>query len=97
MGMEAALEYLRRQRQRYRNGEPLEAGMNSPWLYIGRPPEEFAHRCESGSAEYVADVLRQLGALGVQHVGVRFRSRSCAELLEQIERFGREVLPLLPS
>ena len=33
--------------------------------------------------------------LGVQHCGVRFRSRSCDELIEQIERFGNEVAPLI--
>lgn len=95
MGMETALDYLRRERQRYRNGEPIEVGMNSPWLYIGDAPEELAHHCETGSPERIAELLRKTVMLGVRHVGVRFRSRSCAELLEQVERFGAEVLPLL--
>lgn len=95
MGMETALDYLRRERQRYRNGEPIEVGMNSPWLYIGDAPEELVHHCECGPPERIAELLRKMATLGVRHVGVRFRSRSCAELLEQVERFGSEVLPLL--
>ncbi|MCX8070988.1 MAG: TIGR03619 family F420-dependent LLM class oxidoreductase [Candidatus Binatia bacterium] len=97
IGMEAALEYLRRERQRARGNEPLEVGINSPWLYVGEPPPELAPHCTSGSPEQIAALIRRLGALGVQHIGVRFRSRSCAELVEQIERFGSEVLPLLET
>ena len=39
--------------------------------------------------------LRSIKQLGVQHCGVRLRSRSCDELVEQIEMFGREVGPLI--
>ncbi|GIW44810.1 MAG: hypothetical protein KatS3mg077_2092 [Candidatus Binatia bacterium] len=95
MGMEAALEYLKEQRRRFRGDEPFEAGMNSPWLYLGRPPEEFRQNCESGPPDRIAELLRGLAALGIRHVGVRFRSRSCEELLEQIWAFGSEVLPRL--
>jgi hypothetical protein len=31
----------------------------------------------------------------VQHCGVRFRSRSCDELVDQIRAFGAEVAPLV--
>ena len=39
--------------------------------------------------------LRGIKALGVQHCGVRFRSRSADELIEQIEAFGHDVAPLI--
>jgi hypothetical protein len=33
--------------------------------------------------------------LGVNHCGVRFRSRSCDEMVDQIEAFARDVAPLI--
>jgi len=33
--------------------------------------------------------------LGVQHLGVRFRARSCDELVDQIHAFAAEVAPHL--
>jgi hypothetical protein len=95
MGMEKAIAFIREERERSRGGEPIELGMNSPWLYVGSPAFDLGPSSISGSAEAIAADLRQRRQLGISHLGVRFRSRSCDELLEQIERFGSEVGPLL--
>jgi hypothetical protein len=33
--------------------------------------------------------------MGASHVQVRFKARSCSELLDQIRAFGDDVAPLL--
>jgi probable F420-dependent oxidoreductase len=95
MGMEKAIAFIHDERQRHRGGEPIELGMNSPFLYVGKPNFETGPNTLSGSAEQIGAELRQRKKLGIAHMGVRFRSRSCDELIEQIERFGSEVGPLL--
>ncbi len=95
MGMEKAIAFIREERERSRGGEPIELGMNSPWLYVGTPTFDLGASSFSGSPEAIAAELRQRKNLGISHLGVRFRSRSCDELIEQIERFGTEVGPLL--
>ena len=93
--MEAAIRTIRDHRERVRGGQQIEIGMNAPWLYVGKPPFDVGPGTRSGSAEEIAAALRGIKNLGVSHCGVRFRSRSAAEMIEQIERFGREVAPLV--
>jgi probable F420-dependent oxidoreductase len=50
----------------------------------------------SGSAEQIADDLRQYQALGVQHFNLNLPGRG-SEKREAIDRFAREVIPLIPS
>jgi len=94
-GMPAAIAFLREHRRKVRGDAPIEIGMNAPWLYIGKASFDPGPNTRAGSAEEIAALLRSIRDLGVQHCGVRFRSRSCDELIEQIDRFGREVAPLL--
>jgi len=91
----AQIATIRRHRQKIRGDDPIEIGGNSPWLYVGRPPFELGPNAVSGSGEAIAAVLRDLQALGVSHCGVRFRTRSCAELCEQITAFAADVAPLV--
>jgi len=95
MGMEKAIAFIREERERSRAGEPIELGMNSPWLYVGEPTFDLGPNSFGGSPQAIAEDLRQKKKLGIVHMGVRFRSRSCDELVDQIERFGAEVGPLL--
>jgi len=95
MGMPAAIELIRSHRARTRGAAPIELGMNSPWLYIGRAPFPLDANTRGGSPAEVAEIFRDMKRLGIAHSGVRFRSRSCDELIEQIERFGADVLPLI--
>ena len=93
--MPAQIAYLREQRARLRGGAPIDIGMNSDWMYVGTPPFAVPPGTRTGSGEELAAPLRELKALGVNHVGVRFRSRSCAELVDQVEAFAARVAPLL--
>jgi probable F420-dependent oxidoreductase len=95
MGMPAAIDYIRTQRAKVRGDEPIEIGMNAPWMYVGKPSFEVPPDTRTGSGAELAAVLRGMKQLGVSHCGVRFRHRSCAELVDQIEAFGNQVAPLL--
>jgi probable F420-dependent oxidoreductase len=96
MGMEAAIRLINEHRARTRGeGTPIEIGVNAPWLYIGTPRFDVGPGTRTGSPSELADVLRDIERLGVRHCGVRFRCRSCDELIEQIEAFGHDVAPLV--
>ncbi len=64
--------------------------------YVGEPSWDVG-RALCGPPEKVAHVLRKYAAMGVAQAQVRLRSRSVDELVDQIERFGSEVIPLLGS
>jgi probable F420-dependent oxidoreductase len=95
MGMPAAIAFITEHRARRRGGAPIEIGMNAPWLYVGTPSFDVGPTTRSGSAAELAEILRGIKRLGVQHCGVRLRSRTCDELIEQSEAFGHEVGPLI--
>lgn len=95
MGMEKAIAFVRAEREKQHGSMPIEIGMNTPWLYIGRPSFEVGKNALIGSGAEIAAQLRDRWVPGVNHMGVRFRSRSCAELIAQIEAFGSEVVPQL--
>jgi probable F420-dependent oxidoreductase len=95
MGLEAAIRYIRAHREKTRDGAPIEIGANSERLYVGTPGFDLGADARSGSGEELAARLRAMRALGVSHLGVRFRTRSCDELVEQIEAFATEVMPHL--
>jgi probable F420-dependent oxidoreductase len=84
-------------RRRVRGDAPIEIGANSEWLYLGRPSFDLGANARAGTGEEIAASLRELQALGVAHCGVRFRSRSCDELVDQIDAFAAEVMPLLAA
>lgn len=64
--------------------------------YVGDPPWEIPGPTLTGPPEKIAHVLTKLVDLGVGQAQVRLRSRSADELVDQIHRFGNDVLPLLP-
>ena len=72
MGLAEAIAYVRR----VRGDEPIEIGANSPWLYVGTPSFDLGPNARSGPGEVLAGILLDLKAFGVNHVGVRFRTRS---------------------
>src|SRR3954471_7248974 len=72
-----------------------DIGAITEWLYVGTPSWDLNRQCVSGPPEEVADALRSWGKVGVKHLQVLFASRDVDELVEQVERFGTEVGPLL--
>ena len=88
---------LRRLRDEFRDGAPLDIGGISDSLYVGTPPSglELPKGTVAGSPEQLGEYLRPFSAAGVGQVQVRFPSRSAAELCDQIAAFGREVAPLV--
>jgi probable F420-dependent oxidoreductase len=94
-GMRAGIEAILRRREETRPGEPIDLGINAEPIYLGDPPFDVESWTLTGSADHVAERLRRYRKLGVNHMQLRFRSRSADELIDQIERFGREVAPQL--
>jgi probable F420-dependent oxidoreductase len=94
-GMPAAIEFIRRRRDETRPGDPIDIGVNTEYLYLGDPTFDVGRWCITGEPEPMAERLRRYGDLGVNHLQIRFRSRSAPELVDQIDAFGRDVLPLL--
>jgi probable F420-dependent oxidoreductase len=86
---------IKEHRKKARGDQPIEIGANSEWLYVGTPSFDLGPNARSGSPESIADSLLALKAMGVNHCGVRFRSRSCDELVDQIEAFAAQVAPHL--
>jgi len=95
IGLGPAIAKIRGLRAELRGGEPIEIGANTERLYVGKPSFDVGEGARAGSAAEIAERLRALGRLGVSHLGVRFRTRSCDELVAQIEAFAGEVMPLL--
>lgn len=95
MGMEKAIDFVRQHRRKTHGDAPIEIGMNSPWLYVGEASFDLGPNTLSGSPDAIAENLRQRSKLGVSHMGVRFKARSCDEFIEQVERFGLQVGPQL--
>jgi probable F420-dependent oxidoreductase len=62
-------------------------------IALGAGPESFYTL--HGSAHDVANELRSYAELGVDHVALAFPSRNRAGLTAEVERFVREVKPLL--
>ena len=92
------IDQLRRLRTELRDGAPIEVGSLTEPVYVtdGTDPSwELPKRTVVGSAEHVAESLREYAALGVDQLQVRFPARSLEELCDQITLFGTEVGPLL--
>ena len=86
---------IREPRARKLCDAPIEIGTMSEWLYVGTPSFDVGANARTGKPEEIAAHLRGLKDIGVHHFGVRFRARSSAELIDQIDAFGGGVAPLL--
>jgi hypothetical protein len=78
-------------------GEPLELGTLTEVMYLGEPDFDAGDRTLTGSADSIAESLREYVDMGCSHLQVRFRNRSLSELTDQMEAFGAGVLPHLAS
>jgi len=88
---------LRALRAELRGGAPLDIGTIAEPIYLTSGPTtwDIPRYVLSGGPDEVAGSLRELVAMGVNHLQVRFMARSVEEFCEQTESFGRDVGPLL--
>ncbi len=91
--MPAAIERIRGLRDGDMGG--FVVGAIAPFLYVGDPGWDTGTGCLAGAPAKLADYLRDYAAMGVQQVQVRFRSRTCDELCDQIRAFATDVAPLI--
>ncbi|MFD5407639.1 LLM class F420-dependent oxidoreductase [Streptomyces griseorubiginosus] len=87
----AQIERIRRLRQEAGLEGAFTVGAIAEPLYVGTPTWDVGRRTLSGAPGELAESLRAYRAMGVDQIQVRFRSRSPAELLDQMEEFGAEV------
>src|SRR4051794_8630412 len=93
--MPAAIERLGELRAAAgRADAPYTIGAIAPFFFVGDPGWDTGKGCLTGEPEKLADYLGGYTAMGVDQVQVRFRSRTCAELCDQLAAFGTEVAVL---
>jgi alkanesulfonate monooxygenase SsuD/methylene tetrahydromethanopterin reductase-like flavin-dependent oxidoreductase (luciferase family) len=78
-----------------RGDDTGDIGAISEWIYVGEPSWDLARPAVTGSPEQIAEAMKGWTALGVNHLQVRFPSRSVDELVDQVRAFGTTVGPLL--
>jgi probable F420-dependent oxidoreductase len=89
--MPAMVELFRQER----GDDQGDIGAISEWIYVGDPGWDLGRPALCGSPEQIAEQLRAWVAVGVNHLQVRFPSRSVSELVDQVSAFGTAVGPLL--
>ena len=83
-----------------RDLDEVDFGWLAGAVYIGDPPEGLflpGWPYIGGSPDQVAESLRYAHELGTSVLFLFFRSRDASEYIDQIARFGAEVLPLLEA
>jgi alkanesulfonate monooxygenase SsuD/methylene tetrahydromethanopterin reductase-like flavin-dependent oxidoreductase (luciferase family) len=78
-----------------RGDDTGDIGAITEWIYVGEPSWDLGREAVTGSPERIAEAMRAWTDLGVNHLQVRFPSRSASELVEQVTAFGTTVGPLL--
>jgi alkanesulfonate monooxygenase SsuD/methylene tetrahydromethanopterin reductase-like flavin-dependent oxidoreductase (luciferase family) len=78
-----------------RGDDTGDIGAISEWIHVGEPSWDLGRPALTGSPDQIATSLRQWAAVGVNHLQVRFPSRSASELVDQVTAFGTTVGPLL--
>ena len=80
-----------------RMDRPMMIGHITPFLHIGIPSWEVGDGVITGSPEKIAERILSDTAVGVNQLQVRFKARSCDELVDQLTAFGTSVAPLLTT
>ena len=80
-------------------GAPIDIGTMAEPIYLsaGAPSWDVPGYVHRGGADEIASSLRELVAMGVNHLQIRFAARSAAEFCEQTAAFGADVGPLLSA
>jgi probable F420-dependent oxidoreductase len=93
--MAAAIDRIHELRAAAGRDGVFTVGAIAPFLYVGDAAWDTGKGCLTGGTERLATYLRDYAAVGVDQVQVRFRSRTCDELCDQIRAFAADVAPLL--
>jgi probable F420-dependent oxidoreductase len=93
--MRECVDYIRAHRDRTRPGAALDLGFFPENIYVGPARWDIGPTALTGAPEPIAASLREARDLGCNVLHVRLRSRSAAELCDQLAAFGRDVAPLL--
>jgi probable F420-dependent oxidoreductase len=97
MGMEAAIALLRDTREQAGRADlPFAVGGGLSY-YLGQPGWDIPEWTVRGEPEKMAEQLAAQAAIGVTHVMVRPPSGSADELIDQIDAFAQQVMPLVTS
>ena len=84
-----------RDRRAQCGGEPVEIGAVCEFLHVGVPSWDIGRHVISGSPDSIASSLREYKQMGVSHLQVRFKARTCDEQEDQMRAFAAEVMPLV--
>ncbi|WP_030595385.1 LLM class F420-dependent oxidoreductase [Streptomyces fulvoviolaceus] len=91
----AQIERIRDIREKASIQGPFAIGAIAEPLYVGTPDWDVGRRTLTGPPDALAESLRAYRAMGVHQIQVRFRSRSRAELTDQMAAFGDRIGPHL--
>ena len=80
-----------------RMDRPMMIGHITPFLYVGTPSWDVGEGVISGGPETIAEQILTGTADGVNQLQVRFKARTCDELVDQLGEFGTSVAPLLTT
>jgi probable F420-dependent oxidoreductase len=78
-----------------REEDAFTIGAIAPTIFLGDPGAgwDLGPSALAGDADHIREELADYEAMGVDQTLIHFRSRSCAEYVEQIQRFAEEVMP----
>lgn len=95
--MPAAIDTIHGHQERL-HGErrPIDIGIITSFVYLGDPTFDPPPGTFTGDAGRIARGLARLADLGATQLQVRFAARSADEYVDQVARFGTDVVPLLP-
>jgi probable F420-dependent oxidoreductase len=89
------IAHLLEHRRHARGDDPIAIGTVCEPVHIGRPTWDVGDATLCGTAEEIAESFRQFVDMGVSHLQVRFKARTCDELLDQMDAFAAGVAPRL--
>jgi alkanesulfonate monooxygenase SsuD/methylene tetrahydromethanopterin reductase-like flavin-dependent oxidoreductase (luciferase family) len=92
--MPGAIATIREQRAAAGRDREFTVGAIVHPLYLGTPEAgwELGRATLAGDPERIRREVADYEAMGVDQVQIRFRSRTCDEYVEQIQRFAQEVM-----
>lgn len=75
-----------------REDRPFSIGGMALPMYVGAPDWDVGGWTTSGSPQRLRGIVERFAEVGTTHLQVRLRSRSAQELVDQVRRFGQDVI-----